>query len=299
MTPVKAEIQEVAKSQAELVVNDAFVTQMADVLKKKTDAGFSLPPDYNVTNALTNAYLVLRQTVDRNKAPVLQTCSQASIANALLDMATAGLDASKAQGYFIPYGGKLTFQKSYFGWQTLARRVGAVKFTAQCIYTGDEFSYDVVDGEIQNICHKQSFGNIDKDKIAGVYGVVTMLDGSKVIDIMTIDEIKQAWRQNKQNGGNGDTHKNFTKKMAKKTVLSSICKQLANTYGNASVIEQIGAEIENEDVDLVATNATKDILANENTIPFELDPDLLDDEGVFDEVEIEEVGEEDLPDFLK
>ena len=55
MTPVKAEIQEVAKSQAELVVNDAFVTQMADVLKKKTDAGFSLPPDYNVTNALTNA----------------------------------------------------------------------------------------------------------------------------------------------------------------------------------------------------------------------------------------------------
>ena len=54
-------------------------------------------------------------------------------------MATLGLNASKKQGYFIAYGGKCQFQKSYFGNITLARRNGLKTINAEIIYDGDTF----------------------------------------------------------------------------------------------------------------------------------------------------------------
>lgn len=281
----KQELARQGKQQAELVINNAFMDGLVSTMQDKVSNGLVLPADYNISNAMMSAYLVLKQTVDKDKNPVLQTCNKESIANAVLDMATAGLDVSKAQGYFIPYGGKLTFQKSYFGWQTLARRYGAVKFSAMCIYEGDEFEYDVIDGEIQNIQHKQKFSNIDKDKIAGAYAVVTFEDGSKKAEVMTFAEIKQAWKQNRQNKGDGDTHKNFTGKMAKKTVLTSICKSIANTYGNTAIKEQIDMEEEIGAVDVVAEDMAYDIQQNANSEDF---PDVIESDIVSEDPAEEE-----------
>lgn len=281
----KQELAQQGKQQAELVINNAFMDGLVSTMQDKVTNGLVLPADYNISNAMMSAYLVLKQTVDKDKNPVLQTCNKESIANAVLDMATAGLDVSKAQGYFIPYGGKLTFQKSYFGWQTLARRYGAVKFSAMCIYEGDEFEYDVIDGEIQNIQHKQKFSNIDKDKIAGAYAVVTFEDGTKKAEVMTFTEIKQAWKQNRQNKGEGDTHKNFTGKMAKKTVLTSICKSIANTYGNTAIKEQIDMEEEIGAVDAVAEDVAYDIQQNANSEDF---PEVIEDEVISEEPAEEE-----------
>lgn len=289
----KQELAQQGKQQAELVINNAFMDGLVSTMHDKVANGLVLPADYNISNAMMSAYLVLKQTVDKDKNPVLQTCNKESIANAVLDMATAGLDVSKAQGYFIPYGGKLTFQKSYFGWQTLARRYGASKFSAMCIYEGDEFEYDVVDGEIQNIQHKQKFSNINKDKIAGAYVVVTFEDGSKKAEVMTFAEIKQAWKQNQQNKGEGNTHKNFTGKMAKKTVLTSICKSIANTYGNTAIKEQIDMEEEIGEVDVVAEDVAYDIQQHANSEDF--DPDVIEGEG---KVVSEEPAEE-VPEFMK
>ncbi len=255
-------------------------------MQGKISNGLTMPPDYNMQNAIMSAYLTLKQTVDKDKRPVLEVCNKESIANAVLDMATAGLDVSKAQGYFIPYGGKLVFQKSYFGWQTLARRYGASKFSAMCIYDGDEFDYDIIDGEIENVRHKQKFSNIDKDKIIGAYAVVTFGDGSRKAEVMTMAEIRQAWKQNRQNKGDGDTHRNFTGKMAKKTVLSSICKTIANTYGNSAIKEQIDMEEEIGPVDVVAESVAYDIEQGANSVDFE--PEVVEAEIVSEEPAEEE-----------
>ena len=67
--------------------------------------GYRFPADYNPTNALMGAYLIMKETTDKWKC-ILESCSQASIANSLMDMCTLGLNASKKQGYFIAYGGK-------------------------------------------------------------------------------------------------------------------------------------------------------------------------------------------------
>ena len=116
----KTEIQEQGKTQAAAVINNAFIDGLTTQLNEKCKYGMSFPKDYNLANALTGAYLVLKETTDRNNKPILESCTQASVANSLMDMATLGLSVQKKQGYFIAYGKKCLFQRSYFGNVTIA-----------------------------------------------------------------------------------------------------------------------------------------------------------------------------------
>ena len=184
------------------------------------------------------AYLVLKETKDRNNKPILESCSQISIANSLMNMATLGLSVQKKQGYFIAYSGQCQFQRSYFGNMTIARRYGMKDIHAEIIYQGDKFKYHIEDGNKVLDSHEQDFMNIDNDKILGAYAVVLMEDGTKHLEVMNIKQIKQAWLQGygyKENG-NG-THQKFTDQMAKKTVINRALKQIINTHGDAFVQE--------------------------------------------------------------
>lgn len=98
----KKELAQQGRQQAELVINNSFMDGLVTTMQGKISNGLVMPPDYNMQNAIMSAYLTLKQTVDKDKRPVLEFCNKESIANAVLDMATAGLDVSKAQGYFIP-----------------------------------------------------------------------------------------------------------------------------------------------------------------------------------------------------
>ncbi len=111
-------------------------------LNKKGD--LVIPQGYSAENALKSAYLILSETLDRDKKPVLQSCSKASIANALLDMVIQGLSPAKKQCYFIPYGGKLQLSRSYLGTVAATKRLKGVKnVVANIIYEGDEFAYEL------------------------------------------------------------------------------------------------------------------------------------------------------------
>ena len=66
---------------AALIVNNSFIDGLSAQLKLKQEYGLTFPPDYNPTNALMGAYLQLKETNDKNGKCVLETCSQASIAN--------------------------------------------------------------------------------------------------------------------------------------------------------------------------------------------------------------------------
>ena len=267
----KNEVAEQGKKNAELLVNNAFIDGLSMQLQEKTKYGLSFPADYNPTNALMGAYLIMKETTDKNGKCILESCSQASIANSLMDMATLGLNASKKQGYFIAYGGKCQFQKSYFGNITLARRNGLKTINAEIIYDGDTFKYHIENGMKVIDVHEQDFMNIDNDKILGAYAVAVMDDGRKVVEVMNINQLKKAWNQ-RMGGLKEDassTHMKFKDQMAKKTVINRLCKLIGNTSTDGNISEISDRLDEAAEVDMVAEDVAYDIEKNANTVDFE------------------------------
>lgn len=283
----KNELAEQGKKNAELVVNNAFIDGLSMQLQEKTKYGLSFPADYNPTNALMGAYLIMKETTDKNGKCILESCSQASIANSLMDMATLGLNASKKQGYFIAYGGKCQFQKSYFGNITLAKRNGLKTINAEIIYDGDTFKYHIENGMKVIDVHEQDFMNIDNDKILGAYAVAIMDDGRKVVEVMNINQIKKAWNQ-RMGGLKEDansTHMKFKDQMAKKTVINRLCKLIGNTSTDGNISEISDRLDEAAEVDMVAEDVAYEIENNANQVDF-------------DEV-VEPQSEQATPEFMK
>lgn len=208
--------------------------------KFQADGALVLPANYAVENHMKSAWLVLQATEDKDHRPVLDVCTKDSIANSLFDMVLQGLSVSKKQGYFVAYGNRLEFQRSYFGTVALAKRAGGIKTNpvANVIYEGDEFVYtiDPNTARIKIIKHEQKIDNIDNDKIKAAYALVTLNDGSVQVTIMSMQQIRAAWNQGSMKG-NSPAHKNFTEEMAKKTVIGRACKMIINSSDDAWLYE--------------------------------------------------------------
>lgn len=264
------------QQQAGMVVNNSFIDALSNQLLEKQKYGLSFPADYNPTNALMGAYLKLKETTDRNGKCVLNTCSQASIANCLMEMVTKGLDMQKAQCYPVAYGGKLQCQISYHGWKAMAHRYGAKTIDAEVIYEGDTFQYHLENGRKILDKHEQDFANIDVDKIKGAYCVITLDDGSCYIVVMNINQIKTAWKKGFGYKENSGTHKEFTDMMAKKTVTSRACRQIVQQYGDSAVVASIEKDDNRENVDIIAEDVAYEINQNANSEEFQVDDDVED-----------------------
>jgi len=219
----------------------AIKKETADVVLEKVQAfqkegQLHLPDNYSAPNALKSAWLQLQNVVDKNKNPVLAVCTKASIANTMLDMVIQGLNPSKKQCYFIPYGKELTLMRSYLGTIAVCLRVNPdIKdiFT-EVIYGGDKLSYRIQHGRRVIDDHTQDFANIRNDNILGAYVVAMGADDTVIRSvIMTIEEIKQSWRQSAMNPiddkGNikpGTTHAKFPGEMCKRTAVNRLAKTI-------------------------------------------------------------------------
>ncbi|MCR5753779.1 MAG: recombinase RecT [Acetatifactor sp.] len=267
----KAELAEAGKQQAGLVVNNSFVDGLVTQLREKEKFGLTFPKDYNYSNELMGAYLILKETTDTNKKPVLESCSQVSIANTLMDMVTLGVSMQKKQCYPVAYGGKLQCQISVYGNTCIARRYGLKTIDAMCIYEGDEFKYHIENARIVIDSHTQDFLHINKDKIVGAYAVVTMDDGSQYVEIMSIDMIKQAWKQGfgyKEDGIG--THQKFTDQMCLKTVKNRALKYIIRTtHGTQAESDAYDNFEETETDDRVSMDVQHDIEENANSVIFD------------------------------
>lgn len=262
----------------------------------------SFPKNYNYANALKSAQLILSETLDRNKKPVLQSCSKVSICNALLDMTIQGLSPAKKQCYFVPYGGQLQLMKSYLGNIAATKRLKGVKDVfANIIYEGDEFEYklNLDTGLIEIVKHEQRFENIGK-KILGAYAVVVREGNPNYVEVMNMDQIKNAWNQGAAKG-NSQAHKNFAEEMAKKTVINRVCKRFVNTSDDSdTIIESINRTNEYREEDIIETTqheVKEEIKKNANTIPLYLEDDTPVIQEEIETVETQEVIEEDQPQF--
>lgn len=211
--------------------------------------GLMFPKSYSAANQIKAAWFVLQETKDRNGKPALEVCNKNSIANAVLDMVIQGLSVSKKQGYFIVYGDKLEFQRSYFGTVALAKQCGMQgNPVANIIYEGDDFEYRInTDTGLTSIVkHEQKFENVDISKIKGAYAIVTMPDGQRQVTIMSIAQIRTAWGQGATKGAS-PAHKNFTDEMAKKTVIGRACKMIINSSDDAYLFDGKRDEFDQKD----------------------------------------------------
>ena len=270
---------------------------VVDVVGKKVQEFVSrgelhLPPNYSVENAMKSAWLILQNTVDKDKRPVLQVCTRDSIANALLDMAVQGLNPAKKQGYFIAYGKQLVFQRSYFGTMAVTKRVaGAKDIFAEIVYKGDEFEYTIKNGNKYITKHIQRIENVDPDNIVAAYCTIIFDDDRQFTDVMTWPEIQKAWSKSKMNPDKeGSTHKDFAQEMARKTVINRACKRYLNSSDDGSLLmyhvnraDEIAAEAEVE--------AEIEENANQELIDIDADYELMD-EGADTEGSAEDTKEQ-------
>jgi recombination protein RecT len=211
------------------------------------------PPNYAVGNALKAAYLIIQATIDRDKKPVLQTCSKISIANALLDMVIQGLNPAKKQCYFIPYAGSLDMQRSYFGDQAaVMTALNLKKKPYACVIYKDDVvtvGFREEDGEKIVISHETTFENIGKE-IIGAYAILYTNDDVKHYEIMSMEQIQKSWAKTKV--ANNSTQKDYPEEMARRTVLRRIAKHWMNTSddSNLAMVESYNRTTSAEYVDV-------------------------------------------------
>ncbi|WP_323705630.1 recombinase RecT [Mammaliicoccus sciuri] len=272
---------------------------LARVKCLETQGDLKFPENYSPENAMKSAMLTLQDLKGSKKdgyKPALEFANPNSIANALMDMVVQGLNPAKNQGYFIMYGDKVQFQRSYLGTMAVTRRVtGAKEINAEVIFEGDEVKYKTKNGKIVDLEHSQSFGNRDSKKIIGAYATVVFEDESKnYTEIMNFEEIEEAWKQSqmvydgkfKEDG----THRRFPQEMAKKTVINRACKKLLNSSDDSSLLS---SEVKSRD-----SRQRKEILdaeeeanANKELLEFEEVPHK-EATDVTDFEEVEEIKEE-------
>jgi recombination protein RecT len=238
--PVK---QESPLALMKRTVVDAVAHKVGEFVKNRE---IDLPASYSVGNALKAAWLILQETKDKDGKKALEVCTKDSIANCMLDMVVQGLNPIKNQVYFIVYGKTLTAQRSYFGSMAVAKMVqpDIDEFAYAVVYEGDAFKYGIKNGKKSVIEHEQDIGNVDKKNIIGAYAIALNKAGDPLrTEIMTIDEITQAWKQSKMNpiADNGDikassTHGKFTADMAMKTVVNKLCKAIVNASSDKALL---------------------------------------------------------------
>lgn len=243
-----------AQPQTKAVVKYENISEqvLARVNVFTQDGGLKLPKNYAVENHMKSAWLVLQECKDMKGQPALNVCTKESIANALFDMVLQGMSVSMKQGYFIVYGDKLQFQRSYFGTVALAKRTGGIKGepVANIIYEGDEFIYsiDPKTAKISIIKHEQKIENIDDTKIKAAYALIAREDGTTEVTIMSMAQIRAAWNQGATHG-NSPAHKNFPAEMCKKTVIGRACKLIINSSDDAWLYD---GKQDEDDVDVAA-----------------------------------------------
>lgn len=204
-----------------------IVNPVAERVRSLMESGeLNMPRNYSPENAMKSAYLILQETKDMQKRPVLEVCSKASIQNALLKMVVMGLSPLKQQCAFIARGEKLICQPQYQGNIIRAKRQAALKeHYANAIHSGDVFEYHVEPHTGRKIIdkHEQSLETLDNEVI-GAYVTLFFADGKRpYTDIMTIKQIRQSWMQG-DSKGDSPAHKKFPYTMAEKTVINRAVK---------------------------------------------------------------------------
>ena len=234
-----------------LATRNIILIQTENRINRLTNENkLALPKGYAPGNELRAAWLILQETKDKNNQPVLETCSRASIQNALLKTVVKGLSPSRDQVYYIPYGKSLTMMPTARGDISLARRFDSriADVRANVVYKGDKVEFDVINGQRVITTHKQLLENIGNE-ITAAYAVAVNHEGHVVhSELMTWKQILAAWKKSPMDPVNEDgslkknsTHAQYPEEMSKKTVIHHLCKRVSESATGDDVYEILEA----------------------------------------------------------
>lgn len=121
-----------------------------------------------------------------------------------------------------------------------------------------------------------------------------MGNGEKIAEVMTMAQIKTAWKQGYgyKETGNG-VHQKFADQMAMKTVKNRLLKAINNTHSG------FGKEDDYEEIshdEMLEQDVAYDIEQNANSVDFE-ESDII--EGTATEVTEEQAEDSTLPPFMQ
>lgn len=166
----------------------------------------------------------------------LKECTPRSIIGCVLRTAILGLNPALGECYYIPrrrnvapkgqppqYVMEATFQDSYPGLVSLARRSGQVKTVfAEVVREGDEFSFQR--GTSPCIIHKPTL-NTDANKIAA-YAVIEYMNGGTEFAVMSPAQVNQHRMKSPYQNANGPTGiwMEWEDSMWKKTAIREVMK---------------------------------------------------------------------------
>lgn len=230
--PTNGQVAIVEKNIADAVMQKIQVFQETNTL--------NVPKDYSAPNALRAAWLILQDTKNIEKRPVLEVCTKESIANALLKMVTQGLNPVKRQCSFIAYGNTLTMQREYAGTIAIAKRdAGVVKVSANVVYAGDEFEYEINPETLEKKItkHVQTLDSLGAAEIKGAYAIIEYSNNTRKTEIMSMAQVRKSWEQGPTKG-QSPAHKNFPDQMAMKTVINRALKIDVNSSDDAALFDE-------------------------------------------------------------
>lgn len=220
-----------------------------------------LGKNYDFERAMNSLYLNLIQVKDKNNVPALESCSEVSIKEAIMECVNKELDVSKDQGYFIPYGKTLKFHPSYFGLSKMARDVAGVVINSIVIRDGEEADMEArIDGTLI-IHHKPSIKCLN-NKIIAVYAVATDISTGRVVnsDIMSMEEIQKTLLAS-QTGGL--TAKKYPHEMSRKVVERRLAKHIINKSDSTTSVY-----ITNPDGGVTKIKSYDELLDEDNMVDF-------------------------------
>lgn len=283
--PAQAPSQPQSQLSALAVKRDTADVVAAKVHQLQQAGELALPANYAVVNALKSAWLILQTVQDSNGKLALTTCTKDSIYNTMLDMVVQGLNPAKKQCYFIPYGGQLTLQRSYFGDEQVVRNIRPdVDVYSAVIYDGDDLKTQLERGRTRVTRHVQAFANIDPAKILGAYCIIEDGAGNIISSaLMTIAQIRESWRKSKTykaEGGNS-FHHTQPDQACLRTVIRRACKPVINSSNDAWLLqavqrEEMAAEAEMDEE--ARANANGDVIdVGPPAEPSELASEVADD----------------------
>lgn len=202
----------------------------------QSQGSVNFPQNYSVGNALKSAWLIYQQDAK------LQACDPNSVANALLDMCIGGLNPSKSQCYFVPMGNKCTLMTSYFGKQTMVKRIKGVKdVRADVIYkdTKYELIVDVFGNDDIQITEPCPLEKRKNENIIGAWARIILdpevFGTDSFVTVMTLEDIQNAFNMGNAKGAS-KAHKSFLNEMAKKTAINRCIKNFVNTRDDQDII---------------------------------------------------------------
>lgn len=262
-----------------ILYKNSTLLQVENKVKAMAEKGeINFPINYSHTNALQAAWLNILEIKDKANKSCLEICTKESIQTSLFDMVVQGLSVAKKQGYFIMYGNKLKFMRSYFGSMAAAKRLKGVKDVIhQVVYKKDVFNYSIVDGYKVITEHKQEIDNVNIDEIRCVYCTIVFDNGGGYTEIMTYEQCKKSWERGTTKGGSS-AHRDTPDQMCLRTVINRACKYYINSSDDSDLYMQSFDRSDEKDIEEIVL---EDIENNANS-------------EVIDVEEIETIEKQDL-----